>query len=323
MVVALVPVVVLLAAAPWLRRPVLARFARAHRGGSPCVMTVVLQRIAVAGEPGLHRHRRGRRRGHRSGARGAPSSARCRPPPGVPPHRWVHRPFDVAMADVVSIGVIGITVVALVLWCRRAPELPEIGRASSDAPSGASVPRTGRAGRRIGRLGGARCSTSRVTAVPIGLWLGATVVQATTEKVRAETIGVGYVYNYYAYGSIGLVVALLLVVPAVARRAARSGRRGGGPSRWSCALVRGGAGRRQRRRPAAVRSRARGQRPRARRRRRPAAGGRSVRCARRLVGPAVLARLLPRRLHRRARRPYRHVHNEAFCTDLPSAGAGG
>jgi hypothetical protein len=53
---------------------------------------------------------------------------------------------------------------------------------------------------------------------PVVMWLTATLVQATTRKVRVETIRVGYVYNYYAYGSVGVVLAAMLAVPLLPRR---------------------------------------------------------------------------------------------------------
>jgi hypothetical protein len=51
-----------------------------------------------------------------------------------------------------------------------------------------------------------------IIACPATVWFGATAVQAVTSKVRAETPRVGYVYTYYAYGSIGVVLIGLLVV---------------------------------------------------------------------------------------------------------------
>ena len=47
------------------------------------------------------------------------------------------------------------------------------------------------------------------------LWIGATLVQASTQKVRAETLRIGHVYNYYAYGSIAVVLIALLVAPSL------------------------------------------------------------------------------------------------------------
>jgi hypothetical protein len=73
-----------------------------------------------------------------------------------------------------------------------------------------------------------RFDLTAILACPATVWVGATAVQAVTAKVRSETPRVGYVYTYYAYGSIGVVLIGLLVVLA-----------GGGsassrlPSRWS------------------------------------------------------------------------------------------
>jgi hypothetical protein len=50
---------------------------------------------------------------------------------------------------------------------------------------------------------------------PVTMWVAATVVQASTRKVQVETPAVGYVYNYYAYGSVGVVIAALVFVHAV------------------------------------------------------------------------------------------------------------
>jgi hypothetical protein len=63
-----------------------------------------------------------------------------------------------------------------------------------------------------------RGALALVVASPVVMWLAATLVQATTQKVRVETIRVGYVYNYYAYGSVGVVLAALLAVPLLPRR---------------------------------------------------------------------------------------------------------
>jgi hypothetical protein len=56
-----------------------------------------------------------------------------------------------------------------------------------------------------------------VALSPIALWLAATVVQAATLKVQVETPEVGYVYNYYSYGSVGVVLAALLAVHLLPR----------------------------------------------------------------------------------------------------------
>jgi hypothetical protein len=76
-----------------------------------------------------------------------------------------------------------------------------------------------------------RGALALVVASPVVMWLAATLVQATTQKVRVETIRVGYVYNYYAYGSVGVVLAALLAV-----RCSRGGISSGARGRCSSPL---------------------------------------------------------------------------------------
>jgi len=53
---------------------------------------------------------------------------------------------------------------------------------------------------------------------PLLMWVAATLVQAATLKVRVEAIRLGYVYNYYAYGSVGVALAAILAVPLLPQR---------------------------------------------------------------------------------------------------------
>ncbi|MCU1504014.1 MAG: hypothetical protein JWM12_3368, partial [Ilumatobacteraceae bacterium] len=57
-----------------------------------------------------------------------------------------------------------------------------------------------------------------VTAVPIVVWLAATLIQTVTSKVNVDTVQIGYVYTYYAYGSVGIALALILATQLVAGR---------------------------------------------------------------------------------------------------------
>ncbi|MEO6157495.1 MAG: hypothetical protein ABIQ39_07670, partial [Ilumatobacteraceae bacterium] len=57
-----------------------------------------------------------------------------------------------------------------------------------------------------------------VASVPVIIWLAATMIQTVTTKVGDDTARLGYVYNYYAYGSVGVVLTALVLAPVVPRR---------------------------------------------------------------------------------------------------------
>lgn len=97
-------------------------------------------------------------------------------------HEWLGRSFHVTSGAVVTACAGALVVVALTR------------RRTISGPSAARTRRVALA---------ATC--------PAILWVVATAIQATTEKVRAETIGVGFVYNYYAYGSVAVVLVGLLL----------------------------------------------------------------------------------------------------------------
>ena len=52
-----------------------------------------------------------------------------------------------------------------------------------------------------------------LVAAPLIYWVIATAIQSATPKVRSESLGIGYVYNYYAIGAVS--VAVLVVITAV------------------------------------------------------------------------------------------------------------
>ena len=54
-----------------------------------------------------------------------------------------------------------------------------------------------------------------VAAVPAIIWLVATLIQAVTTKIDVATDQLGFVYTYYAYGSIGVVLVAIIVVRAI------------------------------------------------------------------------------------------------------------
>jgi hypothetical protein len=61
--------------------------------------------------------------------------------------------------------------------------------------------------------------TVAALACPLLLWTAATAVQAATVKVSAEAIRVGHVYNYYAYGSVGVaMIVVMATVPLASTR---------------------------------------------------------------------------------------------------------
>jgi len=141
-------------------------------------------------------------------------------------HDYLGRPFRSSLGSAVTVVVVVAVGVTLSLVARsrsgrsfvavRVPDadLEPAGTTPSPAPSPAPS------------ATGPWRTVAIVVAVPLIVWLGATAVQATTAKVRAETLRIGYVYNYYAYGSVavvllGLVVAFALVphLPARVRRA--------------------------------------------------------------------------------------------------------
>ncbi len=70
---------------------------------------------------------------------------------------------------------------------------------------------------RSGELAGVadQQATVLLAFTPLIVWLATTLVQATTAKVRVDTVRIGYVYNYYAYGSIGIVLLAVLLAPVL------------------------------------------------------------------------------------------------------------
>lgn len=70
---------------------------------------------------------------------------------------------------------------------------------------------------RIGESAGVadQQATVLLAFTPLIVWLATTLVQATTAKVRVDTVRIGYVYNYYAYGSIGIVLLAVLLAPVL------------------------------------------------------------------------------------------------------------
>jgi len=98
---------------------------------------------------------------------------------------WLGEPVDVSPRAVAVAAVAAVVLVALLVLAPAATPSP--------APD--------------------RTRTLVAASVPLLVWLVATGIQAATAKVRTETVRVGYVYNYYAYGSIGVVLVALLLAP--------------------------------------------------------------------------------------------------------------
>lgn len=119
-------------------------------------------------------------------------------------HTWLAQGFDIT-ATGLAIGLVGALVVVVLALRRPVP-----------GPDDTVLRSTRRS----------RTSLLVLAASPLVLWLVATVIQATTAKVRAETVAVGYVYNYYAYGSVGLVLAVALAGPPLVGSITRSPRSG-------------------------------------------------------------------------------------------------
>jgi hypothetical protein len=64
-----------------------------------------------------------------------------------------------------------------------------------------------------------RSEVGLVAASPVLVWLAATLIQTVTSKVNVDTVRIGYVYTYYAYGSVGIALAVILAVQALPGRA--------------------------------------------------------------------------------------------------------
>lgn len=127
---------------------------------------------------------------------------------------WLGRSFDLSQGAVVS-ALIGTAIVVMlaVAASLRAHGVDAVVTGQPE-PDRVTAPAPWRSSR----------TTLLVASVPAIVWLLATAIQATTAKVRAETIAIGYVYNYYAYGSIAVVLIAVLVWPVLpgARRPARA-----------------------------------------------------------------------------------------------------
>jgi hypothetical protein len=118
---------------------------------------------------------------------------------------WLAQPLDVFATTLVTVIVVAL---ALIGW-RRFVKI--------DAGDAQTVVDDPRSSERLPAR--SRWSTlALLVAAPLAVWVGATLVQVSTAKVRAETLRVGYVYTYYAYGSIAVVLILVLIAGEVIER---------------------------------------------------------------------------------------------------------
>ena len=182
-VVALVPAVVLLMIrSRW--RPTLGRFAAI--AGPATVMSVVLIVIAKRTNRGYT--------GTEVDVGGVGAGLVARTVGGSLPasawgaaHDWLGGSFELTAAGVVTAVVVGVAVCLVATW-RRSP-----------GPT-------------------ARWwEVLLVAAVPLTLWLAATAIQTVTSKIDVDTAQLGYVYTYYAYGSVGVALGAILAVQALPR----------------------------------------------------------------------------------------------------------
>jgi hypothetical protein len=181
--VALVPAVVLLALrTSW--RPVLTRFVMV--AGPATVMTLVLFVVAKRANRGYS--------GTAVDVGGVTGGLVVRTVGGSLPasawsvaHDWLGGSFGLRAGDVVIAVIVGVAV-CLVAWWPRSP--------------GPTAP---------------WWSVALAGAVPVTLWLAATIVQTVTSRVDVATARIGFVYTYYAYGSVGVALGAILLVQVLPR----------------------------------------------------------------------------------------------------------
>jgi hypothetical protein len=114
-------------------------------------------------------------------------------------HDWLGTPFGLTAVTLLSAVVVGAAVVAAVVfgWMRS----PQSAVTAPGEPGSAEPPRWR--------------AVVLVTAAPVVVWVAATLIQTVTAKVGNDTVRLGYVYNYYAYGSVGVVLAAVILVPLI------------------------------------------------------------------------------------------------------------
>ncbi len=110
-------------------------------------------------------------------------------------HDWLGGSFGLTAWAAVSAVIIGLAV----CWAAT-------GRRRGSAPASPAG------------AGGPRSEVALVAASPVLVWLAATLIQTVTSKVNVDTVRIGYVYTYYAYGSVGIALAVILGVQALPGR---------------------------------------------------------------------------------------------------------
>jgi hypothetical protein len=103
-------------------------------------------------------------------------------------HDWLGADFDLTTTVVVSAIVVGVAL----LWVAWRPSPPPDPRV-------------------------ARGDVLLVAAVPAVIWVAATLIQTVTSKVNVDTVRIGYVYTYYAYGTVGIALLSIVLVQLVPR----------------------------------------------------------------------------------------------------------
>lgn len=124
-------------------------------------------------------------------------------------HDWLGGPFGLTAATAMSASV----VVGALVWAIWQPAWGRRPAGSFGDSVGAAV-----VGERGQRLSLPWTDVALAAACPAMLWLAATLIQTVTAKVNVETVALGYVYTYYAYGSVGVAVAAIVVCRGLPRR---------------------------------------------------------------------------------------------------------
>lgn len=100
-------------------------------------------------------------------------------------HDWLNGPVGLTALTAVSAAIVGVALVR-VAW--RPPAPPPASR---------------------------WWEVLLVASCPVVMWLGATVIQTITSQADTRIVALGYVYTYYAYGSAGVALAVIIAARAL------------------------------------------------------------------------------------------------------------
>ena len=118
-------------------------------------------------------------------------------------HDWLGGPFGLTAVTAVSAAAVVAALVWAIWWPASGLRMAGSSGGVGDVGTPASSPWS---------------DVALVAACPAVLWLAATLIQTVTAKVNVETVALGYVYTYYAYGSVGVVLAAIVVCRALPQR---------------------------------------------------------------------------------------------------------